>query len=187
MDVVVRRTGQRRYGIAVRREGFPDVEMHPAPSYHSHLPHDVIHFVVEVELGLRLGVFGQLAQGGHAGTFLRYWNPPDDPREARRQRRRSDKRGARLLEQGHDDVELSEQAAVICEHAWLARSPAPELRRRARTLEPYVAKVREQLSPAARRALADDTLGAICERLDALSLEWRALGVGDEFTLAWPG
>ena len=38
--------------------------MDPAPGYDSRLPHDVAHFIVENELGIKGGVFGQLASGG---------------------------------------------------------------------------------------------------------------------------
>jgi hypothetical protein len=42
--------------------------MDPAPGYDPRLPHDMAHFVVENELGITGGVFGQLAQGGVCST-----------------------------------------------------------------------------------------------------------------------
>lgn len=185
MKIAFRRTGERRYGIAVQREGFPDVEMNPALGYDAELPHDLIHFVVESELGLPLGVYGQLENGGHAGTFRRYQESLGDVREARRRRRRDEKRGARLMKEGHDDAVLSENAAVICEHEWLMRSDHPDRRREARAMAPYVAKVRGELSREELDLLSDEVVDSICERFEKLSRKWRELGVGDALTVSW--
>jgi hypothetical protein len=57
--------------------------MDPAPGYDAKLPHDMAHFIVENELGISGGVFGQLASGGTAGTFI-----PIDVDKQRRIRRR---------------------------------------------------------------------------------------------------
>ena len=69
MTLVFRRTGQRRYAVEVQRPGLPDLEMNPAPGYDPLMPHDMMHLVVEAQLGLTRGIFGQLAAGGTAGTF----------------------------------------------------------------------------------------------------------------------
>ncbi len=71
MQVVFRRTGPRRYAIDAHRGSYPDVGMDPAPGYDPLMPHDLLHLVVEAELGLTHGVFGQLAAGGDASTFQR--------------------------------------------------------------------------------------------------------------------
>jgi hypothetical protein len=63
MIVVFRRTGQRRYAVE-KRELFPDLEKDPAPGYDPFMLYDLIHLVVEVQLGLRRGIFGRLATGG---------------------------------------------------------------------------------------------------------------------------
>ena len=68
MDVEFRRTGERRYAVTIIVPGRPMLEMNPAPGYDTRMPHDLIHFVVERELGIRHGIFGQLAAGGTAGT-----------------------------------------------------------------------------------------------------------------------
>jgi hypothetical protein len=44
--------------------------MDPAPGYSDLIPHDLVHLVIEEQLGLRDGIFGQLAVGGNAGTFV---------------------------------------------------------------------------------------------------------------------
>ena len=43
--------------------------MDSAPGFDPRTPHDLQHFIVEQELGIKLGIFGQLAAGGTAGTF----------------------------------------------------------------------------------------------------------------------
>lgn len=82
-------------------------------SYDEDLPHDFVHFVVEEELGLTRGVFGQLAAGGDAGTF-RITHAGAGGRELSRARRRHRDRGRRLSEEGSSEAELSERAATIC-------------------------------------------------------------------------
>src|SRR5689334_18462280 len=70
MEVRFERTGQRRYAVAVLRDEHGDLRMDPAPGYSDLIPHDLVHLVVEEEFGLRKGIFGQLAAGGNAGTFV---------------------------------------------------------------------------------------------------------------------
>ena len=69
MKVVFTRTGERRYSVKVERPGKLSVSMDPAPGYHDRLPHDAAHFIVEDELNIAGGVFGQLAAGGTGNTF----------------------------------------------------------------------------------------------------------------------
>ena len=88
MILIFRRVGQRRYAIEAKRPSFTDVEMNPAPGYNEWMPHDLMHLVVEAQLGLTRGVFGQLAAGGDAGTFHPTLVPKQGPRETARVRRR---------------------------------------------------------------------------------------------------
>lgn len=69
MILVFRRTGERRYAVEAQRVRFPKLVMDPAPGYNRLIPHDMMHLVVEAQLGIAHGVFGQLAAGGDAGTF----------------------------------------------------------------------------------------------------------------------
>ncbi len=66
MQVTFTRTAERRYRVSVEGPGVVSSWMEPAPGYDARLPHDMAHFVVEDELGIGGGVFGQLAGGGHA-------------------------------------------------------------------------------------------------------------------------
>ena len=63
------RTAERRYSIVVLREGMDPLHMESAPGFDPLMPHDLQHFIVEQELGIKLGIFGQLAAGGTAGTL----------------------------------------------------------------------------------------------------------------------
>src|SRR3546814_1417139 len=69
MKVHFSRSGERRYSMRIEREGLPVLVMDPAPGFDPDLPHDMVHFAVEAALGLKMGVFGQIAAGGDAGSF----------------------------------------------------------------------------------------------------------------------
>ncbi|HYE74205.1 MAG TPA: hypothetical protein VEF04_12785, partial [Blastocatellia bacterium] len=102
MEVQFRRTGERRYAVTIFRPGNSALEMNPAPGYDSFMPHDLLHFIVESELGLRRGIYGQIAEGGHAGTFHSVGSNHENRREAARQRKRLARRGEKLLREGRD-------------------------------------------------------------------------------------
>jgi hypothetical protein len=109
MQVTFRRTGERRYAVEVERSGAPPLVMDPAPGYDERMPHDLAHFLVERDLGIAHGVFGQLAEGGTAGTFRRADGVVD---------RRLKRRSARLLLEHRADLARSERAAGRCMAAW---------------------------------------------------------------------
>ena len=69
MEIEFRRTGERRYGVIIHRAGHTPMEMNPAPGYDPLIPHDLLHFIVENELGLRQGIFGQIAEGTLVGVI----------------------------------------------------------------------------------------------------------------------
>src|SRR5215475_14341329 len=117
MEVEFKRTGERRYAITIFREAYPTIEMNPAPGYDPIMPHDLLHLVVEREIGLRRGIFGQIAAGGNAGTFHSVPSSTGSGREDARLRRRASKRGEKLLREGRDESALSERAAYVCFYA----------------------------------------------------------------------
>jgi hypothetical protein len=161
------------------------MEMNPAPSYDTRLPHDLVHFTVESHLGISLGVFGQLAAGGTAGTF-RLVLAPASSRQQSRAQKATNARGERLAQRGHLDAEFSERAATICHHAWLASSTVADDRRAASARAPYVAKVRSACSASELARLSDVAVDAICGVLSELSDLWRSLEVGQAIVLTWP-
>jgi len=168
MDVEFRRIGERRYAVIVFVSGRPTLEMNPAPGYDARLPHDLVHYVVERELGIRHGIFGQLAGGGTAGTFRPISSSAAVGREAARQRRSLARRGAKLLQQGRADSVRSEHAADTCLRAWTARAAGREFT--AKQNLPYSAL----------------ELARVCDALDEVSCAWKKLNVGEALTLHWP-
>lgn len=109
MKVTFTRTGKRRYRVSVEGPGLVSSWMEPAPGYDERLPHDMAHFVVENELGISGGVFGQLAAGGHAGTFTA---------TAESRKKKVVKRGNRLAAANRRDANLSERIIWLAWSTW---------------------------------------------------------------------
>jgi hypothetical protein len=185
MKVPFHRTGARRYAITIYPEGATPVEMNPAPGYDPIMPHDLLHLVVESELGLSLGVFGQVASGGQAGTFHPVAAQGASSREAARLRRRASKRDEKLLREGRHQAAQSERATYICWYEWLARSDDPERRKLAAQMAPQAKSIRDLQPPAESQALTEGLLARICARLDDLSAQWANLDIGQSFTVVW--
>jgi len=93
--------------------------MDPAPGYDDRLPHDAAHLIVEHELGILLGIFGQIAAGGTAKSFrsenLR------KPREKKRQ-------GKSMAHAHRDDMLFSEHAVYAAQSRWENQDIIPETR-----------------------------------------------------------
>ena len=118
MKVVFERVDARRYLIGVVRDGRydvgPDVPVRPAPG-HADVPHDLVHFAVEEQLGLRLGIYGQIAAGGDVGGFF---VPAPADRHPAGDKRRSD----RLGRAGRVDAARSELVAGLAHTGRLQRT-----------------------------------------------------------------
>src|SRR6188474_248041 len=95
MQVEFHKTGERRYAVKIRRENLPDVEMNPAPGFDPLMPHDLLHFLVEQELGLRQAIFGHVAAGG--GTFRMRPSESKNDRQDARERRKLKQKGEKML------------------------------------------------------------------------------------------
>ena len=186
MILVFRRIGQRRYAIEAKRPKFPDVEMNPAPGYDRWMPHDLLHLVVEAQLGLTRGVFGQLAAGGDAGTFHPSFEPHERPRVAARVRHRLQARGKTLMREGRDQSAQSERATYICWYEWLARSQSGDRRTAAQVMTQQARQVRDAAPNMELRALSERKLAEICRHLDELSSHWSRLEVGQSMAVRWP-
>jgi hypothetical protein len=175
--------------------------MDPAPGFDPLVPHDLLHLVVEDELGLLGGIFGQLARGGTAGTFFARpsadfahesapsarANSTVNRRTQARERRRAARHGRALLAQGRDDAARSERATFLCLYEWLARSDAPQRRARAAAMREDARHIRQLQSDHERAALDMNALARVCARLDTLSLQWSSLSVGECLVVEWPG
>jgi len=128
--------------------------MDPAPGYDSLLPHDMAHFVVENELGL-MGVFGQIAAGGTAGTFQ-----ANDEKH----KKKTKKRGKRLATANRKDAALSERVIFLAQRTWMKGDM---------TDVPRVSDV------------SDAVIDRICRRFEEVSSVWSGLKVGQSMTLEW--
>jgi hypothetical protein len=164
MEITFTRTGERRYRVVARREAAPDLVMEPAPGFDSHLPHDLVHFLVEGHWKLREGIYGDLAAGGDAGTFR--------PLEVARDRRWA-KKHAGLATSGRD-MDRSEVLAAATFAAWSQHAGR-------------VPRGSEYARTAASNAGATaEELAAILPACDEAAQRWHSLGVGDSMTYQWP-
>jgi hypothetical protein len=184
--LIFRRTGERRYGIEAKRDSFPDLQMNPAAGYNPLMPHDLMHLVVEAQLGLTRGIFGQLAAGGTAGTFHSIFDPKIRKRTAARIRNRIKARGKKLLSVGRDECVESERATFICWQEWLARSKAKDRQTTAKNMSAQAKQVRGTSSATELRVLDERKMNEICQHLDQLSSEWSKLEVGQSIAVRWP-
>ncbi len=185
MQVEFQKTGERRYAVVIHRDGLPDLKMEPAPGFDALMPHDLLHFLVEQELGLRRGIFGQIASGGTAGTFHLASRETSNDRADSRRRRKTARRGKKLLKANSDDCAQSERATYICLYDWLAHSADEKLRMRALEMKPSFESVLGQMPESERKTLNKEKLAAIRNRMDELSEGWSALKAGQSMTLEW--
>lgn len=174
MRVTFKRTGARRYAVVVARAGSDVRTLDPAPGYDDHVPHDLVHYIVEAELGLKSGVYGRAALGG--GTFLPTTNDGQTARERARTQRKRQRREQSLRRddeaRGHDMIE-SERLAALCDLAW----------RRHHGQHPDPAR----WSPAQPLSPEDTTrITRVVTRLTQLAPHWHALPIGGELTFVWP-
>ncbi|CDR18009.1 hypothetical protein GCM10022420_095600 [Streptomyces iranensis] len=132
------------------------------PGGHGYLPHDLVHFLVEAEAGIKLGVYGRLAAGDN-GMF---W-PAGRVERAKAARRRKSKRSRPSL-QAKADMAMSEELAGIAVPVWEVRHG------HARELPAYVTA--GEIPPV---------VGRIVSRFDDYAHHWHTLPVGGSLTLTW--
>ena len=152
------RSGEHRYGVQVERDNATNLQMHPAPGYDDWLPHDLVHFLVESEVGLTDGIFGQLAAGGDAHTFV-----PTEQQRTRRWARRTERRNRTTGR----DIDRSEDLAFAALVTWKSRAAGH--------------RPGQQFSPATMTEVE-----ALLPALDDAAHDWHALSVGESLTLEWP-
>jgi hypothetical protein len=163
MKVKFAKIAPRRYGVLVERMYAPNVAMWPAPGYDEYLPHDLLHFVAEAEWRLDGAVFGQLARGGDAGTFI----PVDKSLIPKTMRRR------KLARKGKPRGRRSEVLAHLLHDAWHARNGH----------QPLPSDWEESLAAA---RVTPTRLERVLASLDDLADQWHSLHVGESLTLEWP-
>lgn len=184
MKVHFIQSGERRYAMRIERAGLPVLVMDPAPGFDADVPHDMVHFVVEAVLGLKGGVFGQIAAGGTAGSFhVAAAEGKADAREQRRTARKQVAKGRKLIEMQGREGELSELAAFLFDIGWRSGQRSDSAEQRAALGE--ADRVRATLS-ADERAAIDAARPKVFGAFDRLAADWRALRVGEALILEWP-
>lgn len=159
MKVTFTKVHAKRYCVSVEGSGIDPVKMHPAPGYDERLPHDVAHFIVENELGILGGVFGQLASRGTAGTFF--------PQEAKkhsqeaRERKKARRRGTEIAKANKNDALFSEHAIYAAQSRWEKHEIIPDTKIPAKDIQ------------------------RIIEKFESFAAEWSKLPVGGSITLDW--
>lgn len=184
MKVHFIRSGARRYGMRIERASGPALVMDPAPGFDPDLPHDMVHLIVEAGLGLKGGLFGQLADGGDGGTFhVEAADGKAAAKERQRAARRSIARGRKLAGEQGREGELSELAAFLFDVEWRSRSRPDSTAQQAALGE--AARTRQSLS-IAERARIDAARAGIFDAFARISTDWQALRVGEMLSLEWP-
>lgn len=172
MQVIFRRTSERSYAVVVEVPGEATQTMSPAPGFDPHIPHDLVHYVVEAELGLEAGVFGRAARGG--GTFYAAGTAPNSREQARKRRKQARREVALGRERvNQEQLEASERIAYLCDIAW----------RRQHGQRPDPAFWR---APSAISALDAAHIERVVLRLNQLAPVWNRLPVGGELAFIWP-
>jgi hypothetical protein len=173
MNVVFRRTGERRYAVIVQIPGQPEQALNPAPGFDPHIPHDLVHYVVEAELQLRAGVFGRAASG--AGTFILQREGPVDAREQARARRKQARREQARAREPEADAQMvaSERLAYRADIAWR--------RQQGQRADPALW---HEETPLTKEDA--ERVDRVVARLTELSPRWHALPVGGELVFEWP-
>ena len=165
MDVTFTKDSGRRYLTTVVRERGPELAPRHGPGYDDYLPHDAVHFLVEVEARLTGGAFGRIA----AGQSNMFW--PTDNRLLRHQKRREARRKPGPIE--HAQMGRSEGLASVCQVLW-------QLRGGHRSEPPLWF---DRVPP---EDLESGLTERILARLDEFAARWHALPPGGSITLTWP-
>jgi hypothetical protein len=168
-----RLTGHR-YAVDVVRESGPPAGQRVSTGAGVCLPPDIAHFLVEREFGLRLGIFGQLAAGGDAGTFRA---APAD-RDARLAHC-----AHRLQVTGRGDLGRSVAMVSICTAIWEfeagRRFAPPDLRA-------YAAASSRSWGLVDVADLPCDGVRRVVQEFEGEATRWNALGVRESVAFEWP-
>jgi hypothetical protein len=157
----------------------------PAAGFDSLMPHDMLHFIVEKELKIRHGVFGQIASGGSAAAFDPGKASATNKKENARIRRGIKRKSSKLANLGQDDCAQSERATYICWQDWLAASADPARRARAAEMRDTAQSILGGIPAHEKKALNKEFLAAMRLRLDELCREWSSLKPGQFMTVEW--
>lgn len=185
MQVEFHKTGARRYAVKILRDGLPALEMNPAPGFDELMPHDLCHFIVEQVLGIENAIFGQIANNGNAGTFRHAPTKGVDTRNNSRLRRKTAKKGGKMVKEHLEDYARSERATYVCWQNWLSKSPDFELRNRAAEMKKTADEIFDQMSAAEKAIYTKENFEKVSSRMSDLSAKWQSLKIGESMTIEW--
>jgi hypothetical protein len=117
MNVTFTKTAKKRYRVSIEGAGVESLHIEPAPGYNDRLPHDAAHMIVESELRIAGGIFGQLASGSTLGSFHTEQVTRD---------RKSKKRAERVFKENKDDALFSEHAVYAAQSRWEKHEIVPD-------------------------------------------------------------
>lgn len=160
MRVTFTKTDAKRYVVAIERDATPALLPRFGPGNDDLVPHDLAHYLVEEQYGIRLGVFGQIAAGASGLFFCA-------PENRSLTLTRRDKRIATV---GHDDMVRSEALVQVTMARW-------EREVGGRTWHQGLPVTVEYDEKHLDRAV---------RRIHEVSAQWAGLGFGESLTLAWP-
>ena len=123
MKVTFTKIHAKGYSVSAEADGVIVTTFNPAPGYHPRLPHDVAHFIVEKELQILGGVFGQIAARGAAKS----------PRKAKRLK-------AEIAAANKKDALFSEHAIYAAQSRWEKHDIIPDTKIPAETIQRIIAK-----------------------------------------------
>jgi hypothetical protein len=185
MQIEFRKTGTRRYAVKILRDGLPALEMNPAPGFDEMMPHDLCHLIVEQVLEIKNAIFGQIANNGNAGTFRNAPSESDNTKNDSRIRRKSAKKGKRMVKSHLEDYARSERATYVCWENWLSASSDAKLQRRAAEMRQNADGIYNQMSAAERAVYTTENLAKVRLKMDELSCRWQALKIGESMIIDW--
>jgi hypothetical protein len=169
MEITFTRLDERFVETTVTREDGAVLATR-SPGGGDRLPHDLIHYVVESELGLDDGLWGRIASGVTYKNFRMVESAKTKQRVRRRTRKT--KREA-LLEAEvlvwilHDIWNGTAEREWGSIRTFLDSIWSPRTRSRADELEP-------------------ETIQRVCEALDRTEAEWKGVARGGELRVTWP-
>jgi hypothetical protein len=168
MEITFTRLDDREVGTTVERDDGA-VLATKSPGAKDRLPHDLVHYVVESELGLDDGLWGRVADGVVYKNF-RVLQQPKTKQRPKTPKRKSKRKGVLEAEVLvwilHDIWDGTAEREWGTIRAFLDSIWSPRTRSRADELEPK-------------------TIQRVCEALDRMEGKWAHVPLSGELRVSW--
>ena len=168
MIVTFIRTAEERVRILVERDDGARLEVLAHSPGHM-LPHDLAHFVVEPELGIREGFWGRIARGGTFDSVIML-EPPTIKVPARTRASR-----------GPSQVHEAEVLVGILMDIWSGVA-----QRDYGSVRAYLDSCHSPRTRSRAEELDSVVIERVCAALDKAASDWGAISPGEQLSLAWP-